>query len=347
MLGTDITTMGGIASVIKDYFDSGLMKRLNVEYVPTHKDGSKLFKAWFFLKQFPKAAGRCLGADLVHIHTSHGWSYRRLSTLLFISNQANKKTVLHVHGSQFDEYYQQAGKIERAWIRRGLRSANIVIALSSSWKEKLLAMEPQANIVVLRNGVNYSEYQLNTPRELHSPVSVLFLGRLGERKGIYDLLDAINHLDIDAFQFVLAGDGDLEKVRKIVSEHKWEKNVQVPGWVGAEEKKRLLQAADIYILPSYHEGLPISILEAISAGLPVIATPVGGIPEAVVDGLNGYLVSPGDPEAIAASIERVVLDYQQWKKMSEASSLRAKTMFDMDVVETRLRAIYSPLLAEF
>jgi glycosyltransferase involved in cell wall biosynthesis len=345
MLGTDVSTMGGIASVVQDYIDSGLMDRLGIKYIATHRDGSKLSKVWFFLRQFPKAAAKSLASNLVHIHTSHGWSFRRLSSLLYFANLANRKTVLHVHGSQFDSYYDEAGKMERAWIRRGLRSANVVIALSEAWKEKLLAMEPMANVVVLRNGVNFAKYHVEESRSIHSPVNVLFLGRLGERKGIYDLLESINHLDISRFNFVLAGDGEIEQVREIVLKRGWQERVSVPGWVGPDEKEDLLRKADIYLLPSYHEGLPISILEAMAAALPIIATPVGGIPEAVIDGLNGYLIPPGDAVKIASRIETIAFDRSKWKAMSDASSNRALTKFDMQVVESRLKAVYDPLLA--
>lgn len=340
MVGTDITTMGGIASVIRDYFDTGLMSRLNVTYVATHRDGSKMAKLGFFLRQVPKVFLQSFPANIVHIHTSHGWSYRRLVTILVGAKLIGKKIILHVHGSEFDRYYHKAGKVERAIIRFGLRTADTVIALSSDWKMKLHTIEPQANILVIRNAVDHSRYLPSTEREIHSPANVLFLGRLGDRKGIYDLLEAIAELDLSAIEFVLAGDGDVERVRAIVSERGWQKQVAVPGWVGPEDKIALLGAADLYVLPSYHEGLPISVLEAMAAGLPVISTPVGGIPEAVIDNRNGYLIPPGNHRMLAERIRDALGDRVRWKRMSDASLLLAREDFDTSIAESRLQELY-------
>ena len=343
MLGTDVTTMGGIASVIRDYIDTGLMSRLNITYVATHRDGSKMAKFVFFLRQVPKVFLKCFPADIVHIHTSHGWSYRRLVTILFGANLIGKKTILHVHGSEFDLYFDKAGKVEQAIIRYGLRTADRVIALSSDWETKLHTIEPQANIVVIRNGVDYTRYLQFTGREMHTPANVLFLGRLGDRKGIYDLLEAIAELDRSEIEFVLAGDGDVERVRAIVSERGWQRQVRIPGWVGPEDKMALLRAADLYVLPSYHEGLPISVLEAMAAGLAVISTPVGGIPEAVIDGRNGYLVPPGNPRALAERIRDALMDRARWRAMSDASFLLAREDFDTSIVESHLKDLYESL----
>jgi glycosyltransferase involved in cell wall biosynthesis len=343
MVGTDVTTMGGIASVIRDYFDTGLMSRLNVTYVATHRDGSKWTKLLFFIQQVPKVFLKSFTARIVHVHTSHGWSFRRLVMIVLTANLLRKKTILHVHGSEFDRYYEEASKAERAIIRFGLRTADRVIALSSDWEKKLHSIEPRANIEVIRNTVDHSRYLQFAGREMRNPASVLFLGRLGERKGIYDLLEAIAELDLAAVEFVLAGDGDVERVRELVFARGWQESVRVPGWVGPEEKMALLGAADLYVLPSYHEGLPISVLEAMAAGLPVISTPVGGIPEAVTDGRNGYLVPPGNHHMLAERIRDALTDPARWRAMSDASFLAARESFDTSIVESRLKALYESL----
>lgn len=344
MVGTDVSTKGGIASVINDYIDSGIMRRLGIAYVATHKDGGKLTKMLFFLKQLPRVFISIIPVEIVHIHTSHGWSFRRLVTVVFLARLLGKKVALHVHGSQFDTYFDGAGRAERAVIRYGLRVADIVIALSQDWKEKLSGIQPGADIIVIRNGVDIAKYLPVVARELHKPATVLFLGRLGERKGIYDLLSAIQELDSPDFKFVLAGDGEVAQVRSLVKERGLGRVVQVPGWVGPEEKRKLLSGSDIYVLPSYHEGLPISILEAMAAGLPVISTPVGGIPEAVIEGETGYLCSPGDHIGLADAIRESVSDPVKWKKMSTRSIALAQSAYSMEVVEAELIRAYERLV---
>lgn len=343
MLGTDIPSPGGIASVVIDYFDFGLMSRLNIQYVPTFREGSKLTKVLFFLWHLPKIFIKMTPAKIVHVHAAQGWSFRRLVSLLYVAHLVRKKTVLHVHASQFDIYYERAGRVERAFIRYGLRFADVVIVLSKDWKEKLLAIEPRTKIAVVRNGVDYAKYRQLEERELRYPVTILSLGRLGERKGTYDLLNAAQALGGAGFKFVLAGDGDVEQVRNLVLERGLDDFVCVPGLVGQEEKNKLLGQADVYVLPSYHEGLPISILEAMVAGLPVVSTPVGGIPEAVIEGRTGYLTPPGDFQTLASCIERIVANPLTWRRMSDASIVLARENFSMEMVESELGKIYVSL----
>ena len=344
MLGTDTSAKGGISSVVRDYFEFGLMSRLNVEYVATYRDGSKSSKVLFFLRQFPKIVSRMISADIVHAHSAHGWSFRRLASLLYLAKILGKKTVLHSHGSDFHIYYDNASRIERALIRYSLRNTDTVIVLSQDWKKKLTEIEPAGNYHVVRNGVDSNKYQVDA-RVLHNPVKVLFLGELGERKGVYDLVRAAQILNGSGFAFVLAGNGDVDGVRTMVRELELDETVSTPGWIGPEEKQRLLREADVYVLPSYNEGLPISILEAMAAGLPVVSTPVGGIPEAVIEGRNGFLVSPGDASSLADCIHKATSDGKSWKEMSEISSAMARESFSMEMVEGELRKIYGSMIS--
>lgn len=343
MLGTDTSAKGGIASVVTDYYEFGLMSRLNVDYAATYRDGSKFTKIFFFLKQFPGILWKIVAADIVHAHSAYGWSFRRLASLLHLARIFGKKTVLHSHASSFHVYFEKSSRIEQALIRYSLRKMSAVIVLSQDWEKTFKKIEPTGRYHVVRNGVDSRKYAVEG-RTLHKPSTILFLGELGERKGIYDLVRAAHILGKKGYFFVLAGNGDIDGVRAMVRDLKLEDVVSVPGWIGPEEKKRLLGDADLYVLPSYNEGLPISILEAMAASLPVVSTPVGGIPEAVVDGRNGFLVSPGDFCALAEAIERSTSDTDTWECMSKASSAMARNMFSMEMVEAELTAIYKSLV---
>jgi glycosyltransferase involved in cell wall biosynthesis len=343
MVGTDLSTMGGISSVIRNYFESGLIQRLGVSYIPTHKDGTRFAKAWFYLKQIPLIIANMPRVRIVHIHTSQGWSFRRLLLIFWIARLFARKTVWHVHGSQFDNYYDGAAMIEKYLIRQALRGADLVVALSTGWKDKLSEIEPKSNISVIHNAVNTSKYHVIRSRR-HDPAVVLFLGRLGKRKGIYDLLEAAALLKSENIRFVLAGDGDIEQVNQHIANHGLASNVSVLGWVSPDKVVALLRDADIYALPSYDEGLPMGILEAMSAGLPVVTTPIGGIPEAVADNDNGFLVRPGDCAGLAERLKRLASDQQLWMRMSESSLRRAEQQFGMEKAEQELGSNYSDLL---
>jgi len=343
MVGTDTSTMGGIASVIIDYIESGIFERLSISYHSTHRDGGRVGKALFFLKQMLLFVIRANAYRIIHIHTSHGWSYRRLFVILLISLLFRKRTVLHVHGSQFDLYYQNAASFEKGLIRFGLLRADRVVALSDQWRDRLLAIQPDARVEIIMNTVNTDKYRFDD-RPVHTPVSVLFLGRLGERKGVYDILKAFRSLDMSGYRFVLAGDGDIEAVRAEVSRNGWQNSVAVPGWISGDSKLRLLAEADIYILPSYNEGLPIGLLEAISSGLAVIATDVGGIPNAVDNGVNGYLIKPTDWQALVVHLQALASDHSRLACFGRASRELALKKFSMPRAEEQLRELYSEIL---
>jgi glycosyltransferase involved in cell wall biosynthesis len=134
---------------------------------------------------------------------------------------------------------------------------------------------------------------------------IVFLGRLGPRKGVPELLTALasSQLRNRAWRATLAGDGDVDTYLALAAELGLDGRIVFPGWVDTEAVVHLLAEAHMLVLPSHAEGLPMSVLEAFAAGVPVVCTPVGGLPEVVVDGENGLLVSPGD----AASLERAIL----------------------------------------
>jgi glycosyltransferase involved in cell wall biosynthesis len=343
MLGTDMSTRGGIGSVVRNYAERGLFDRLSIRYLPTHRDGSKAGKALFYVLQFPRIILGILAAELVHFQTSQGWSYRRLFVFFVIAKVLRKRTIWHVHGSSFDTYYRTSSRLERAAIGFGLRQADAVIALSELWRQHLLEIAPESQVRVIHNGVNVERYHVQRTG-MHTPRIVLFLGRLGERKGVFDLLRAAGLLRGIDVKFRIAGDGDVKGTAAATLAAGLDKNVEVLGWVDDAVVVELLGSCDLYVLPSYDEGLPMGILEAMAAGIPVIATAVGGIPEAVIDGENGYLIQPGDYGALADRITRLLSDEVAWLRASELSRKRADEFFSMDRVERSLTALYTELL---
>ncbi len=123
-----------------------------------------------------------------------------------------------------------------------------------------------------------------------------------QKKGVYDIIEAAKRIENPNVVINLYGDGELEIFEKLIQENNLQDKVKIKGWISGEQKNKAIKESDIYILPSYNEGLPMSILEAMACGLPVISTPIGGIAEAVKDGVNGYLIQPGDYEALTEKI---------------------------------------------
>ncbi len=181
------------------------------------------------------------------------------------------------------------------------------------------------------------------PKRLgRSFVRLVYLGLFARPKGVFDLIDALTRLKPDCLgrtRLVLAGNGDAAQVRDLVERRGLTRFVEVRDWLSPSERDRLLASADAFVLPSYAEGLPMSLLESMAWGLPVISTAVGSIPEHVHDGMQGLLVQPGDVSELAGAIERIVMDDALRRRMGEMAR-KAVEPLSLDLYAQKVAAIY-------
>jgi glycosyltransferase involved in cell wall biosynthesis len=237
-------------------------------------------------------------------------------------------------------------KAEKSLIRYGFHIADKVVVLSALWLKKITPFCGSDKITIIPNTVPQNAIKHHRlDKQVIIPHTILFMGVLGPRKGVYDLLDAIRILNLDKSKtrVRLCGNGEIEKVRNRVVDLGLEEIVEVPGWIDGEERRRSLKEAYLYVLPSYFEGLPMSILEALSTGTPVITTPVGGIPELITDGYNGFLVPTKSPQQLAVRIEQILNDKNLWKTMSDNALITIREKFTMEHAERKLRILYDSL----
>ena len=320
-------------------------------YCVTHQDGSAILRLWLFWKGLFQLLYRLIrhpGIRAVHLHVSERGSFYRKSLVQALAKSFGKKTILHMHGAEFIPFYEGLPAPLRQWARHTLSSANVVIALSNQWREDLLRICPEAHIQVVYNPCFIQKTAHPKASADGKPVSFLFLGRQGQRKGAYDLVQAASLLPgllqkNVSFIIRMFGDGDIEQLRQKARSLGIQQHVEIESWLSPDDKEQALAEADAFILPSYHEGLPMAILEALGHGLPVIATPVGGIPEAVEHGINGCLVPSGQPVLLAAQMKTLIEQPELRQKMGLASLAKAKAQFEMNTVLARLTSVYQAL----
>lgn len=248
-------------------------------------------------------------ADVLHINLSSAGSAQRKMIVGRFAHRLGVPYVIHLHGSRFRSYFDTANAATQGAVRRLFSQAERVIVLGRVWRDFVADRVPEARekVVILPNASEAITRPLQ--RATADPVRILFLGRLGARKGVPDLIDALGRLsDIGDWRAVIAGDGDIEDARSQVAVRGLSSRVEIPGWVGPEDAHKLLLSADILVLPSYDENLPMSVIEGLSAGLAVVATPVGAVEDIVHDGETGLLVAPGDVDALANALRRLVSD---------------------------------------
>jgi glycosyltransferase involved in cell wall biosynthesis len=210
------------------------------------------------------------------------------------------------------------------------------------WADRCASIEPRAAVEVIPNS-SRSNDAVRQPRP-GERVRVLFLGRLGEHKGTFDLIDAwrkmlVEHRSGPRPMLTVVGDGDVDRARELVRELGLSDTVEVPGWIAPELVPVLLRSAQILVLPSYYEGQPMSVLEAMANGLCVIATDVGGIPD-LIDESCGILLSPGDVDGLAVALRDVVADSALRVRLGSAGLARVREEFEVDVIWRRYDELY-------
>jgi glycosyltransferase involved in cell wall biosynthesis len=218
------------------------------------------------------------------------------------------------------------------------------VVLSEKWRAYIAAAEPQARVVIIHNFVDLPRLHAAIERIAVKRADnvILFLGEIGQRKGIYDLVRAmpgIVALCPDA-RLIAGGSGELEQVADCARSVGMEHAVSLPGWVAGEDKMRLLANAAVYVLPSHNENFPVSILEAMAAGLPVVSTPVGGIPDMIRNGQEGYLVEPGDTAKLAEAIGGLLAQPTRRLQMGESAQRRLRERFSADDAIAAFSALY-------
>lgn len=234
---------------------------------------------------------------------------------------------------------------------RLVEHAAVLLAVSNHIRESLLALGvPESRLRVHRIGVDLGQFT-PAPLEERQPI-VLGVGRFVEKKGFAFLIDAMAEVQRASPQveLVIVGSGELEGELRARAAAKL-KSFRIlgpctPGEVVVWMRRaRVLAAPSVVDRSGNTEGLPITVVEALASGLPVVASRHAGIPEAVVDGVTGLLTAERDPGALAAGIRDLVGDDGGWRQMSASSRLRAEREFDLAAQTEKLELIYDEAAA--
>jgi len=309
-VGPGLAVRGGVSAVERLIIDS-ISRHVQVEHVATAEDGGILRRVRVFGAALWRIHSilRDKGPCIFHVHfASRGSTLRKCIVSLMVL-RASGRLVLHAHGGGFDHFFSNLPKPLQDRVAGIFRRSHGFVVLSSQWQEfyaTRLALR-RDRIQVMVNPTNPPN--LVPDRSGRDSVQFLFLGRINDPKGAFELLDAYRALPATsrtAARLVFAGDGQVEELqRRAVGIGP---DVVVHSWLDREERDHLLAASDVLVLPSHHEGVPMAILEAMAYGLPVIATPVGGIPDVIRHGREGLLVEVGNRGALTAALARMVAE---------------------------------------
>lgn len=343
MLGPAPQARDGAASLVEAYRAQGLLKGWPIDYFATYGAGSALRDAQLLARSLRRFAGLLARERglVVHLHAAPERGLWRDLPFLAATRAAQCPYILHLHGTGFRRAHEDGGRPMRFMIRAALGEAACVIVPCESMKSWVRCVARGANVLCVPYPVAPAEPQ----PQLVRPNLVVFLGRLEAAKGVYDLLEAISGLRpaVPDVRLLCAGEGDRGAITAYAERLGIADAVKFTGWVGPSGKRALLENAAVFALPSYDEALPMSLLEAMAAGAPVVASPVGGVPEVVADGVSGLFSAPGDVATLQRQLRKLLLDRKLGERMGAAARESIRLRCAPERAAARLADIYAGL----
>jgi glycosyltransferase involved in cell wall biosynthesis len=311
-----------------------------VEQLVTRGQGAIGSMPLVFLRSIVQLARTAIGreVDVMHLCVSvYGSAYRKI-VLGELSRLFGITYVVHLHGGGFDEWWLRLGLRGKLIDRLFLNSAEIIV-LGDYWAEVVRRKLPAVrHITVLPNA---TPRPITTKRTKDGSVHISFVGEVGARKGVPQLLDALGRLaKRPDWRATIAGNGELEKTSARIREMRIDHRVSLPGWLGPAAVADLFGETDIFVLPSFAENLPMSLLEAMSHGLAVVSTPCGCVTEVIANDVNGIIVPFGDAGALYAAIERLIENPALRERLGNAARKTHEERYEIERYCARLAEIW-------
>jgi glycosyltransferase involved in cell wall biosynthesis len=352
LLGPSLDAISGVTT----HVDSLLKSRLGSEFALAHFQVGSEGCAESALGRLARFAGSpfALGAAIlrrnaaiVHLNTSlNAKSYWRDLAYLMVAKLCGARVVLQKHGGSLREFCRN--RPFAAFVRASLRLADAIVVLSRADLAEYRSMPGNGNVVLLPNGIDCAPY-LRHPRpaaDPAAPLKLIYVGRLAAGKGLTEILDACSLLKRAnvAARLVIAGGGPDEQALKARARGLGiDGEVSFAGPAYGERKARLLAEADVLLLPSYSEGLPYALLEAMAAGAVPVVTRVGAIPDVVEEGVHGLFVPVRAAVPLAGALALLAADRARISSMSAACRRRIAAGYSIDRLAEQLAALYSQL----
>ncbi|MGO8880629.1 MAG: glycosyltransferase family 4 protein [Desulfomonilaceae bacterium] len=354
---------GGISSVMQTILDSPLTKDYSFEVfersnIPQECSGyfsRNIFRINRFIQFFKKL--RQTTCDFVHIHIPFSDGFPGTIIFMTIARLVGTKILLHIHGTDWDSCYLERSELTKFVFRMGFRIPQKIIVLYETWRINIKKLVPTAKVHTIANCLEDTEPPDPSLVQRIRPelgigdnnFLVLTVGFVGPRKGYLDILDAVPAVvkTDESVRFVFVGGeerpGENYPVLSRIKNQNLDRWVLVTGEVHRSRIPLYLAAADVFLLPSREEGMPIAILEAMRASRPIITTTVGGIPEMIEDGRSGILIQPGDPEQIAEALISLLKNDGLSEKLAQGARTVFEKKFEAHVCINELAYIYKSM----
>lgn len=335
-IGPSRKNKGGITTVLNMWEHSGIWKDYGCKWIETQDNRGFLYKVFYFVRSILLTSLYISHYDIVHFHTTPGRSMIVQMPIFLLSILYRKKRVVHLHvGNQLNDFNND--KVVK-WF---LKKSDKIVVLACVWKELLINKynTPREKVIVLYNPA--PNVEVVSQKEKY----VLFMSYLTKNKGYDILLKAFSQVvqNNKDWKLVIAGAGEIVSAKKMVDVLHLTQNVEFYEWVQGENKKNLLMHAGVFCMASYMEGFPMSVLEAWAYGVPLITTPVGGLPDVLIDGQNAMVFQFGNVNELIEKMKRLLTSDDLRFRLSNAGHRLAEEVFNMKVIKKEIELLYSDL----
>ena len=304
-------TEGGITTVVRRVTEQlAGRSEVAVIWIASHRSGSGIEKIWQAMSGFLRACREMSNADLVHIHSAARVSFFRKSIFFWLAKTYRRPVIWHLNSpnDDFVKFFGRRG-ISGSYIKKVMSGCDRLIVLSHAWVDLVSEVLPKSRIQVIYNPIPSETDRLHhcvAARERR----ILYLAHLIQRKGYPLLIQAFAKIEksFPDWRLVFAGSGEVAQAEALCQQLGIADKVEFLGWIREPDSTAELQRASVFALPSYQEGLPMGVLEAMANALPVVTTPVGGIPDIVRHNENGLLVEPGNIDALSTALSSLLED---------------------------------------
>lgn len=322
----------------------------DLRVLDTRGPGHILFSPWYFAHCLLTVAVTAPRGPLLHVHVAGRGSTIRKIVLVHFARLLRLPIVLHLHDYNYRQSLQRFPKLIQLAAASMFRVCNQILVLGPD----------DRNLVVAELGVNPDRVAVmpnavpapaQTPRSIAAdrPVHILFLGNPSRRKGLHDLIAALAMEPLRSLEWhlsVAGGGNDVDTFRSLSRAVGLSDRIRFLDWVDRKQMANLLDSGDIVTLPSYAEGMAMSVLEGMAYGLCVVCTPVGSLKDVIEDDVTGLVVQPGDVGRLSRTLSRAVSDPALRAQLGAGAVQAFADKFDIARYPDRIEIIYQAVLAE-
>jgi len=336
VVGDSRKMKGGVSTVIKTMEASPLWKKYSCRWVQCQINSTKLAKVLYLLKGIIECLFVMPRYDIVHFMTTPGSGMVVQLPMFLYSVLLGKKKILHLHvGNQLKDF--QNDRV----LRYCVKHSELVLTLGKSWCEYVPAPQKWCG------RVDYLYNPSQSPmKQIEWKKYFLFAAWFDLNKGYDTLLEGFAKVNkkYPDWRLVMCGVGHFDELKGYIRKNKLENHVDLPGWVEGTVKDKYFREAYAYCMTSYKEGLPMTVLESMAYGVPVISTPVGCLPEFLEDHKNVIFFDFKDADGLAKAMIELIEHQDMRTKITKDASDTIKAKFQIEVFVRRLDGFYQELL---